>query len=101
MQSLADSEPQSSLPATSQPAVSQSVRRAESLRRDSPMEPILLARQALQGTTLGQWAQQSGLQVRLAAHSMSQDLLSPQYTEAAFLSTSACVQCVAAVLHII
>lgn len=48
MQSLADSEgPCSDLSGKAPPA-DKSIRRAESLRRDSPLEPILLARQALQ-----------------------------------------------------
>ena len=48
MQSLADSEGPGSDPPGKAPPVDKSIRRAESLRRDSPLEPIVLARQALQ-----------------------------------------------------
>ena len=47
MQSLADCEAPSDLPGNPSP-IDKSIRRAESLRRDSPLEAIVLARQALQ-----------------------------------------------------
>ena len=48
MQSLADSEGPSSDLSGKPPPADKSIRRAESLRRDSPLQPIVLARQALQ-----------------------------------------------------